>query len=108
MAIAMSDFLDVPGASGNSYRFRRARVTDLPSMAGNVVAVAGSQAKRRFLLCGAARSLNHAAPAIDAALRDARGANVFIRLNVARTVREAEHADIVAAVRPDSDLPDIG
>ena len=101
------DFLDVPGASGTQYRFRLARVGELPVTAGNLVAVTGAPARRRFLLCAAARSLNRAAPAVDAALREAPGAKVFIRLNVARAVRQAEHADIVAAVSPDTDLPDL-
>ncbi len=107
MATGVSEFIDVPGASGSRYRFRRARVAELPAMAGNVVAVAGSPTKRRFLLCAAAPSLHGAAPAIDAVLRDIKGANLFIRLNVARAVRAAEHADIVAAVQPEADLPDI-
>lgn len=101
------DFLDVPGASGTQYRFRRASVAELPVNAGNVVAVAGASARPRFVLCAATRSLHRAAPAIDAALREAKGAKLFIRLNVARAVREAEHADIVAAVQPDADLPDL-
>ncbi|TAJ73380.1 MAG: hypothetical protein EPO51_05095 [Phenylobacterium sp.] len=102
------DFLDVPGASGAQYRFRRATMAELPMTAGNVIAVVGVPAKRRFLLCGAARSLNRAAPQIEAALREARKAQVYIRLNIARAVREAEHADIVAAVCPEAELPDLG
>ncbi len=101
------DFLDVPGASGTQYRFRSARVGELPATAGNLVAVIGAPAAHRFLLCAAAPSLSRAAHAIDAALHGAPGVTVFIRLNVARAVREAEHADIVAAVSPDTDLPDL-
>ena len=101
------DFLDVPGASGTQYRFRRIGLGELPATAGNVVAVAGSPPKPRFLYCGAARSLNRAVPALEAFLRDRRGAAIFVRLNVARTVREAEHADIVAAVRPEAEAPEL-
>jgi hypothetical protein len=102
------EFLDVPGASGAQYRFRRSTMAELPMTAGNVIAVVGAPAKRRFLVCGAARSLNRAAPEIEAALRETRKAQLYIRLNIARAVREAEHADIVAAVRPEADLPDLG
>lgn len=102
------EFLDVPGASGAHYRFRRSTMAELPMTAGNVIAVVGAPAKRRFLVCAAARSLNRAAPEIEAALREARKVQLYIRLNIARAIREAEHADIVAAIRPEADLPDLG
>lgn len=101
------DFLDVPGASGAHYRFRGVNLGELPVTAGNVVAVSGPHRNPRFLLCGAARSLNRAEPALQAALGTARGAKLFIRLNVAGAVREAEHADIAAAVEPEANLPDL-
>lgn len=101
------DFLDVPGASGTQYRFRRAEMAELPITAGNVVAVSGGGPQRRFLLCGAAPSLNRAAPALETALRETREAELFVRLNVSRATREAEHADIVAAVSPETDFPDL-
>jgi len=100
------DFLDVPGASGTRYRFRRTTVAELPAAAGAVVAVAGPPARQRFLLCAATPSLSRAASAIDATLQS-RSAQVFIRLNVSRAVRDAEHADIVAAIRPETDLLDL-
>ena len=61
-----------------------------------------------LLLCGAARSLVHAAPAAADALQANRGASLYVRLNVARTVREAEHADIVAGVSPAAEISDLG
>ena len=101
------DFIDVPGASGAAYRFRSADLNQLPPTAGNLVVVAGPPARRRYVACGAARSLNEAAPAVKAVLADCKGARLFVRLNVARTIREAEHADIAAAVQPEADLPDL-
>lgn len=101
------DFLDVPGASGTRYRFHRADLAALPSAAGNAVAVAGAPPRLKFILCAAAHSLGRAAPALTAALADDPQARLFLRLNVSRAAREAEHADIVAAVRPDADLPDL-
>lgn len=101
------DFLDVPGASGAAYRFRRADPRELPATAGNLLLVAGEGAARRYLLCGMARSLERAGPAIHERLAGVGDAALFIRLNVARAVREAELADIVAAVRPEVALPEI-
>jgi len=102
------DFLDIPGASGAHYRYRRSTVAELPATAGNLVAVVGASSKRRYLLCAAARSLNQARPTLEAVLRDNPAAKVFIRLNVARAAREAEHADVVASTTPELDLPDLG
>ncbi len=99
--------LDVLGASGAAYRFRRVQLAELPINAGNVVAVSVDAGGRRYVLCGAARSLHHAAPALEAALLDAPDARIYVRLNVARGIRDAEHADIVAAVHPAIDLPDL-
>lgn len=104
---APMDFLDVTGASGTAYRFRRAAAGQLPATAGNLLVVSGVGAKRRYRLCAAARSLNHADAAVRDALTGARGAEVYVRLNIARTTREAEHADIVAGVGPELDLPDL-
>ena len=101
------EFLDVPGASGARYRYRRSTLGALPPTAGNLVAVVVTAPRRRYLLCGAARSLNHAGPTLEAVLQENRSAQVFIRLNVGRATREAEHADIVAAVSPDAELPDL-
>jgi hypothetical protein len=101
----VSDFLDVPGASGARYRFRRVRLTELPVTAGNVVAFGANG--RRALLCATARGLARAAGPLREALRAHRGVRLYIRLNVAREVREAEHADIAAALNPQSVLPEI-
>jgi hypothetical protein len=102
------EFIDVPGASGARYRFRRSTVAGLPATAGNLIAVTGPPSGRRYLVCGSARSLNGAGLGIEAALGETREAELYIQLNVARTVREAEYADIVAAVCPETHLPDLG
>jgi hypothetical protein len=101
-------FLDVPGASGARYRFRRTDAgDDLPVNAGNFVAVT-EESSPRYLACGTARSLARAAPAIREGLGESRGAVLFIRLNVSRVVRDAEHEDIVAAVAPARRFEDLG
>ncbi len=105
----MTRFLDVPGASGARYRFRRVEVRDdLPVNAGNFVAVTEDESAHRYLACGTARSLSRAAPAIREALGESRGSALFIRLNVSRAVRDAEHDDIVAAVAPARRFEDLG
>lgn len=101
------DFMDVTGASGAAYRFRRTTPDQLPATAGNLIVVSGTGARRRFRLCASARSLNRATSEVRHALTGLRGAEVYVRLNVARATREAEHADIVAAVAPETDLPDL-
>lgn len=101
------DFLDVRGASGAAYRFRRADPDHLPATAGNLVAVSGASPRLDFLLCATTSNLSSAARPAGEAVRDKRGAQLFIRLNVARAVRQAEHADIVAAVQPAQALAEL-
>lgn len=96
----MSDFVDVPGASGAQYRFRVAAPAELPPTAGNLLVATGRTGRLKVLLCGAPASLSKAAPAAAEVLKANRNARLYVRLNVARTTREAEHQDIVAAVAP--------
>lgn len=98
----MSDFVDVPGASGAQYRFRRAAPAELPPTAGNLLVATGQTGRLKVLFAGAPRSLSEAAPAVTEALRANRNARLYVRLNVARTTREAEHEDIVAATAPET------
>jgi hypothetical protein len=103
----VSDFIDIPGVSGAQYRFRRTAPAELPATAGNLVVATGRAGRLKVLLCGAARSLARAAPAAVEALKANVGARLYVRLNVARTTREAEHQDIVAAVSPEAIAPDL-
>jgi hypothetical protein len=104
----MSEFIDLTGASGTQYRFRRAALGDLPATAGNLVVISGPPARPKALLCTVAASLSRATPAAAEALRVHRDARLYVRLNVARAVREAEHADIVAGVSPEAVIQDQG
>ena len=103
----MTEFVDLQGASGARYRFRRADLTALPAMAGNLVVGSGGPGRLKVQFCGATRSLAHAAPAISQILAGRRGARLYIRLNVARTTREAEHADLVAGLDPQAHAGEI-
>lgn len=103
----MGDFIDIPGASGTPYRFRRITPAELPATAGNLVVAVGQPPRLKVIFCGSARSLARAAATVDESLKANRGAKLFVRLNVARAVREAEHADIVAAVAPEIEVADL-
>ncbi len=103
----MGDFLDVLGASGAQYRFRRVAPAALPATAGNLLVATGNGARRKVVFCGSSRSLANAAPRIAETMKVAKNAHLFVRLNVARTVREAEHADIVAALAPETETGEL-
>jgi hypothetical protein len=103
----MTDLVDLQGASGARYRFRRADLGALPAMAGNLVVASGGPGRLKVRFCGAAPSLSHAAPAISRELSAHRGARLYIRLNVARKVRDAEHADLVAGLNPEAHVDDL-
>jgi len=93
------DFIDVLGASGTAYRFRRwPGVGRHPPIAGNFVLVA--EKGGAILALGPAEDLSRAPELLADRLK---GAALFTRLNIARRVREAEHADM-AARHPDAEL----
>jgi len=86
------DFIDVTGASGTAYRFRRwSGEGGHPSIAGNdVLAV---ERDRKILAVGMLEDLSRASRQLVAP----KGVALFTRLNIARQLREAEHLDIVTA-----------
>lgn len=104
----MTDFVELQGASGAHYRFRRAEPGDLPAMAGNAVVATGTPGKLKVVYCAAARSFSQAAPALRETLSAHKGARLYIRLNVARATREAEHGDLVAGLDPEAHADDLG
>lgn len=84
------DFIDIPGASGNPYRFRRWPTSGAhPPIAGNFALVA--ERTRKVLAVGVADDLSRVLQDLGAL---PSGAALFTRLNVARRLREAEHADL--------------
>jgi len=96
----MQDFIDLQGASGASYRFRRRRegASHLPS-AGNYVLVQETGDGFKVLTVGAVLDLSLLRP--PAQPRAGRRAKyLFTRLNVVRAVRTQEHEDLVASYRP--------
>jgi hypothetical protein len=103
----MTDFVELQGASGAHYRFRRAEPSELPAMAGNAVVATGAAARPKVLFCGSARSLAQAASTLRETLSAHKGARLYVRLNVARTTRDAEHADLVAGLNPEAHADDL-
>lgn len=104
----MTDFLDLQGASGAPYRFRHVTLEDLPTMAGHVVVAGPPVAERAIVFCGAAECLAHAASRLGDTLAAHPGAQLYVRLTVARATRDSEHADLVAGVGPEAHDHDLG
>jgi hypothetical protein len=96
----MQDFIDLQGASGASYRFRRRPegASHLPT-AGNYVLVREAGTGFKVLTVGASLDLSLVRPP-GPARAGRRATHLFTRLNVARSVRVSEHEDLVASYRP--------
>ena len=97
----MQEILDLQGASGDSYRFRRiANPGQLPATSGNFVHVRWSGNAAQIVYCGAVNTLTSAADRWAEAVGAHGAAGLYVRLNVARRGRDEEHADLVAKHRP--------
>jgi hypothetical protein len=92
----MKDFIDLEGASGARYRFRLwPEGAPHTPVGGNYVYVKAEGSGVTVLQVGETNDLSKARAGWSAAAR--RGAtHVMTRLNVARAVRDAEHADLAA------------
>lgn len=87
------DFIDIPGASGASYRFRLwPEGGGHVPVAGNFVVVREAAFPVDVLVIGVTGDLSQARSAANAKGED----RLYTRLNVARATREAEHDDLVA------------
>jgi len=93
----MREFVDLPGASGATYRFRLLARGETPlRIAGNVAILRSRAEGYSMLHLGMTDDLStmrEQAPPIE--VHGPFG--YYIRLNVSRLAREAEHADIAAA-----------
>ena len=97
----MNEFVDIPGASGAAYRFRRiADLTQMPAEAGNFIIFRLASDQGEIICCGAASSLARADKVWAAAVEQHAADAIFVRLNISRNVRDAEHQDIVQHYRP--------
>jgi hypothetical protein len=96
----MKTFIDLQGASGAAYRFRLwpPEAPHVP-IAGNYAYVREEPHGVTVILVGETNDLSQARR--DWAKAAKRGAtSVYTRLNVPRSVREAEQADLVANYHP--------
>ena len=91
----MTPFIDLPGASGALYRFRRFD-GQLPPVGGNFVYVREDDGAARVVGCGKTRVLAQALAANPR--RGGEAGELYVRLNVASALRDAEHADLIAAL----------
>jgi acetyl esterase/lipase len=97
----LQSILDLPGASGATYRFRR--VSDphqLPASSGNFVYVRWRDAAPQVICCGSVDRLVEATRQWDAAVRAHGVEDLYVRLNIARSIRGDEHQDLTNAIRP--------
>jgi hypothetical protein len=82
-----SEFIDLEGASGAAYRFRRWPATgNHPPIAGNFAVIDAAGTPLRI---GVTNDLS------TVAVADLASGQLFTRLNVSRATREAEHEDLV-------------
>lgn len=87
------EFIDLHGASGQTYRFRAWPVTGAhPPVAGNFAIISAHD--RQVIAVGI---LDNLADAPAQAAKHQPGGQLFTRLNVARAHREADHADLAAS-----------
>lgn len=99
----MGSYIDVAGASGASYRFTVAEnAKPVTPVAGVFVYVRQPPDEPAALLfIGQADSLAADAPAHWAEAVERYGAtHLYVRLNVARSARQADMADLLAAYAP--------
>jgi hypothetical protein len=95
----VSSFIDLFGATGGAYRFRKAEGA-LSPIGGNFVYVRQLDGAARVVCCGKARSLAWGLG--DRNWRTDENADaedqLYVRLNAIRTAREREHEDLVAGL----------
>lgn len=92
----MRDFIDLEGASGTSYRFRRwPPGAPHPPAAGHFAWVRETGGRLQVICLGEAENL---ARVPDEAPGEVRAPNVhlFTRLNISREARTADHEDLAA------------
>jgi len=97
----MQNFLDLPGASGATYRFQHVNdLGQLPAIAGNFVYVRGKAQKLTVLCCGTDETLLRAADQWPKAIQAHQAEAIFVRLNVSWKTRAQEHDDLIRQHQP--------
>ena len=95
----MSSFLDLVGASGTAYRFRKPDGAVSP-IGGNFVYVRVQDGEARVVCCGRARSLGWALskPIWLSDENASTDDQLYVRLNAIGAIRANEHEDLVAGL----------
>ena len=95
----MNNFIELIGASGAAYRFRRPDGA-LSSIGGNFVYMRDQDGVRHVVCCGKARSLAWGLGERKWHLDEEAGPNdeLFIRLNAIEAIRTQEHQDLIAGL----------
>lgn len=93
----MNEFVDMAGASGSTYRFKLVPKGATPMrIAGNYAVLRPKGERWALVHLGVTSDLSRVRE--DCPPLPGRGPfHVYVRLNVARTAREDEHADLLAA-----------
>ena len=94
--VVLAPFIDLVGASGASYRFRKVD-GQLPPTGGNFVYVREQEGLPLIVSCGKARTLAKALPLSNAGAAGPAD-QLYVRLNVAGSKRDIEHDDLVAGL----------
>jgi hypothetical protein len=96
----MREFVDLKGASGQSYRFRLVQSGAFPlRIAGNYAMLKPKGEGFAVAHLGVTNDLSQAREKCQPL--SGRGPfHLYVRLNVARAVREAEHEDIASTLAP--------
>src|SRR4051812_20928095 len=88
-------FIDLVGASGATYRFRRVAALDqLPASGGNFVCTRGEGAALELVCAGVVSSLSLCRETCAQALSAYGATDFYVRLNIVGSTRELEHQDI--------------
>jgi hypothetical protein len=96
------EFIDVSGASGQVYRFRRvAGPAALPRMAGNFLFVRAGLDGPVVVGCGSSNDLTLAQALWPRAIETQFADAIYVRLDVARRPRSETHADIAERHGPE-------
>lgn len=97
----MKTVIDVPGASGQSYRFRRLDdIAAPPATAGNFIYVRWDPLQPVILYLGEADSLSAVHGRWAEAQAKHQASEIFVRLNVGREIRQQEHEDLLQRQSP--------
>lgn len=96
----MNTFIDLQGASGATYRFRLwAQGSAHPPMAGNYACVRMEGESVEIMGVGDSLDLSRLREELPKRIRESDPL-IYTRLNVARSTRTAEQADLVAVHGP--------